>query len=162
MVCSEVACMLQKSYDLKVLEVAKLTEIVSKLSVAEGYIFDTWQTWARSQKEKSLWYEQTIAFPDPVATPTTTIQLDFQNAQTLNSIILNFDDGTAKDVQIRAYTNPADGLYALIRKLTTNTSPDLRETEINEKYLLNSRIEFYFANYTQGKRCKITVQADLI
>ena len=89
-----------------------------------------------------------------------TVQLDLPTGQILNDIVLIFDDATSRDFQMRAYSNPADGMYAQIRSETSNTGTDYRACSIREKFPINSRLELYFANYTVGKRCKITIQAD--
>jgi len=121
-----------------------------------GLSYDTYQTWARIKKGASTWYEQTLTF----AGSTMTVQLDLPVGQILNDIVLIFDDATSRDFQMRAYTNPADGMYAQIRSETSNTGTDYRACSIREKFPINSRLELYFANYTVSKRCKITIQAD--
>ncbi len=121
----------------------------------------TIQGWTYKKEGKSIVYEQQITYSGT----TTTINLDFLTAAAVKRIDQIWNDGTAKDLSVRLYSDAANIYYSELKKVLadTNTSIILSPSSDQElKFPSGGRLQFYYANYTAGKICKIVTAVDEI
>lgn len=112
--------------------------------------------WTAKRKGKSVVYEYQFVY----AGVTTTINLDFLRAASVGRIDQIWNDATAKDISNRIYSDAGNAYYSELKAVLadTNTSIILSPTSEGElKFPVGGRLQFYYANYTAGKICKIVV-----
>jgi len=106
---------------------------------------------------KSWFYTQRVTY----AGTTQTVNLDFPMAVQVNRIEQKWNDTTAKDFEVRHYSDPSQTSYAiyLSTDADANTSVII-QAGIEYKYGRNSRMQFFYENYTVGKILDLMVQVD--
>lgn len=118
-----------------------------------------WGAWTGKRAQS---YDVAYEHIETYSSITTTINLDFSENVILSLLEMVHDDDTAKDYEIRTYTDyEKNGLYNLLKAETANQDT----TWMQEYYKFmpaGSRLQFYFSNYTLGKRNSIVVGVEEI
>ncbi len=111
--------------------------------------------WNTLNVGKSWVYNRTGTF----AGTTTTFVIDFPKAVQLNRVVQLFNDATAKNYDVRIYSQGGSTLYASLDTKTGDTSTqivDLTDYKIGAL----GRISIVYASYTAGKTFEIDIQVD--
>jgi len=147
----------EKKYDLEFAgEALKGTVITNSLPQLRNY---DWGIWAASRAGKSITYKYQETYsgaPGPI-----TRQLLLEGYCQVNRIDQIWNDATAKDCEIRAFSEASNTYYSLLQDLAGNTSTsETLQLGQEYKYPMGGRLDFVHENFTNGKIMKIIVQVD--
>ncbi|HWQ95918.1 MAG TPA: hypothetical protein VN368_00960 [Candidatus Methylomirabilis sp.] len=115
-------------------------------------------------EKRSINYQVLYEHTETFAGSTTTLNLDFFVNVNIQRIELIYNDSTAKDYEIRIYSDyNSDSYYNLLDKGTSNQdTPLMNYDPMSGMMPAGSRLQLYFSNYTAGKIVKIVVGAEEI
>jgi hypothetical protein len=115
--------------------------------------------WTVKKTGKEYTFEQTLTYTGS----TATVNLQFDRRMSVKRIDQIWDDATAKDIDVRIYSDASSVLYAVLLNATTNTDTSKITSALTESELSfapNGKLQFVYANNTVAKICKIVVIAE--
>lgn len=134
-----------------------LREIRNLLGKEDGERGYTPEGWSFYRKGKSVFYERSLTYDGNPA----SLDLQFPNAFQLNRIEQIWNDGTAKDAEVRVLSNPSSAYYIILDSVTANIDTSrLLQLGLEYKYTAATMLRLYYATNTNAKILTVRVQAD--